>query len=75
MLIYSNAYGNPVGEETRRSVTMANANVDQKVTEAAVSKPVKKDTPVKPGSAWRPQPSVLKGSRYKIGNGEEDFVD
>lgn len=54
---------------------MANANVDQKVTEAAVSKPVKKDTPVKPGSAWRPQPSVLKGSRYKIGNGEEDFVD
>lgn len=24
---------------------------------------------------WRKQPSVLKGSSYKVGDGEEDFVD
>lgn len=54
---------------------MANANVKQEVTETKATKPAESGTQVKPGRAWRPQPSVLKSSRYKIGNGEEDFVD
>jgi hypothetical protein len=54
---------------------MASANVEQEVTETKETKLAEGSAQVKPGRAWRPQPSVLKSSRYKIGNGEEDFVD
>lgn len=54
---------------------MANANVDQAVDDTKANTPLENYTPVTPSNAWRNQPSVLKGSRYKIGNGEEDFVD
>ena len=53
---------------------MAESNVDHKtVTETKADE--SRAESAKRNSPWRKQPSVLKGSSYKIGDGEPDFVD
>lgn len=54
---------------------MANANVEQKNTETKASELGDNDRQVDASGTWRRHPSVLKGARYKIGDGEPDFVD
>lgn len=53
---------------------MTNVNVNKKSdVETKNDEPEIKHT--ERSTPWRKQPSVLKGSRYKVGDGEEDFVD
>lgn len=54
---------------------MANANVGKEITKTKASESDKSQAQTKPGSTWRKQPSVLKDSPYRIGDGEPDFVD
>jgi hypothetical protein len=53
---------------------MADANVDPKDSDnTEVKAPTQ--PPVQQGNAWDKHPSVLKGSIFRIGKGEEDYVD
>lgn len=54
---------------------MADANVDPKNSTSAEKKVPTPPPPVRRSNAWDKHPSVLKGSSYRIGKGEEDYVD
>jgi hypothetical protein len=53
---------------------MTDSTVDPKDS-AKTEKDVPALPPVRRSNAWDKHPSVLKGSIYRIGKGEEDYVD
>lgn len=53
---------------------MANANVDKK-SDVDTKTDEPEITYEERDNPWREQPSVLKGTRFKIGDGELDSVD